>query len=503
MRFVSMYGVFPRGYGKTYDEVLAGILCCMLFPGIEIALTAQTKQNASDLLQSKYQEICKHYPLIKNEVIKTNFSKDEAKIYFVNGATYDILANAQSSKGQRRRRVTIEESALLNNALYEDALAPIVEVGRSTVGSLGIINPEELNQQINFFTTSGFKGSDEHIRNLIMLNNMRNLTGDLVLGSNWMLGCWYGRGSTKEQIFKKKKSMSSVAFAQNYGSRWVGATENSLVDINKFLQCRNLSEPEFEAEEGYEYVLGVDVARSQSTSNNRSSVSVVKIIRNKDNTIKELQLVNIFMISNAYTFDAQAVEVKKIQKAFNAKCVVIDANGLGVGLVDVLVKNNTDVRTGEIFDAWKTKNTDQTSENDYAEDLIYALTPQSAQTRITVNFTDVVDSGKLRMLVKKSDSDFSPTDETSILKQSSHMQTDALVEEVTNLKVRHLNNGSITIEKVLKKIDKDRYACVAYCLWWIMEFDNVRTTNSKSMVDYMKGLAGSHSVSGVKKSYFT
>ena len=23
MRFVSMYGVFPRGWGKTYDEVLA------------------------------------------------------------------------------------------------------------------------------------------------------------------------------------------------------------------------------------------------------------------------------------------------------------------------------------------------------------------------------------------------------------------------------------------------------------------------------------------------
>ena len=23
MRFVSLYGVFPRGYGKTYDEVLA------------------------------------------------------------------------------------------------------------------------------------------------------------------------------------------------------------------------------------------------------------------------------------------------------------------------------------------------------------------------------------------------------------------------------------------------------------------------------------------------
>ena len=265
---------------------MASILACMLFPNMEIALTAQTKQNSTELLKSKFDGICKQYPLIKNEVIQTKFSKDDAEILFANGSKLDTLANSQTSKGQRRRRIQIEESALLDNILFEDALEPIVEIGRSTVGGLGIINPEELNQQINFFTTSGFRGSDEYIRSLNMLRNMRDLKGEIILGSNWMLGCWNGRGSTKEQILKKKKRMSSVAFGQNYDSKWVGASEGALVDVNKLMSCRNLQFPEFQAEKDAEYVLGVDVARSQKTSNNRSSVSVIKVIRNKNNIVK-------------------------------------------------------------------------------------------------------------------------------------------------------------------------------------------------------------------------
>lgn len=119
-----------------------------------MSLTAQTKENAAALLNDKYQEIIKQYPLLKNEMYKPKASKDKFELKFINGSRIDSLANAQSSKGQRRNRIQIEESALLDNVTFEDALKPIVEIGRTTVGKLGIINPMELNQNINFFTTS-------------------------------------------------------------------------------------------------------------------------------------------------------------------------------------------------------------------------------------------------------------------------------------------------------------------------------------------------------------
>ena len=85
----------------------------------------------------------------------------------------------------------------MDNVIFEDALEPVVEVGRTTCGKLAIVNPEEMNQQINFYTTPGFRGSDEFNRNLAMFKDMRDVNGKIVLGSNWMLGCWYGRGSSK------------------------------------------------------------------------------------------------------------------------------------------------------------------------------------------------------------------------------------------------------------------------------------------------------------------
>lgn len=211
VRFFSMYGTFSRGYAKTYNEVLALWVVAILFPGIELAISAQTKENAADLLAAKSNEIMKHFPLLRNELKnEPRFAKGFALLEFKNDSTIDILANSQTSKGQRRRRLKIEESALLNNDLFQDALEPVTEVPRYTIGELGIADPCELNQQIHFFTTSGFRGSDEFRRSCNMYDDMCELKGKIVLGSNWMLPCYYGRGSNKSKILQKKDRKSVV-----------------------------------------------------------------------------------------------------------------------------------------------------------------------------------------------------------------------------------------------------------------------------------------------------
>ena len=331
MRFTSFYGVFPRGYGKTFDEVLASMLVCIFFAEISISLSAQTKENAAELLKDKYNEIIRFYPMLKNEIEKANFAKGDALIVFKSGARLDNLANAQSSKGQRRKRMNMEESALIDNDTFLDALLPIVEVPRVCVGKYSITDPEELNQQINFFTTAGFKGSDEYQRSVDMSQDMINLNGKIILGSSFWLPCWYGRGSTKSQIFQKKRDMTMVSFAQNYESKWVGASNGALVNINKLMNCRSLPSPIIQSKnESDEYYLGVDVARSQNTNNNQSFIAVVKVNRSKDKSrIVSMDLVNLINIPNIMNFTAQACVVKKYKQLYNAKAVVVDGNGLG------------------------------------------------------------------------------------------------------------------------------------------------------------------------------
>lgn len=479
MRFVSTYGVFPRGWGKTFDEVLAMFLVAIRFPNIELALTAQTKENAAELLKDKTVEILKYYPMLENELVGgsfkvgTRFSRNDGEVRFKSGAKIDVLANAQSSKGQRRKRINIEESALLNDALFQDVIKPIPEVARYTIGKLGVVNPEELNQQINFFTTAGFRGSDEYQRSIRMLDGMDELDGSMVLGSSWFLGCWFGRGSTKSQILQKKKEMSPIAFAQNYESKWVGSTDGALVDINKLMKCRSLTTPMINSKKfDEEFYLGVDVARSQKSSNNQSSIAVGRVIRNKEtNRIVSIEIPNIITVSNAMNFTAQANLVKEVKKNFNARAVIVDGNGLGAGLIDELLKEAYSPTTGEYLGCWNTINTDNTPETKDAERCLFDMKAQGWQSKVVADFIDAVESGKLRLLAKKQDNDFTMKDKENVeLNVLPYIQTDFLFEEIANLKLKHTNNGALSVEKVVKKMDKDRWSALAYLIFYITEF---------------------------------
>lgn len=498
---------------NTWGEVISMFIIAVLYPGITMSLTAQTKANAAELLKDKYDEITRQYPLLKNEMLKPRIAKDDFELSFVNGSRIDVLANAQSSKGQRRNRIQIEESALIDNFTFEDALKPIVEIGRTTSGKLGVVDPLELNQQINFFTTSGFRGSDEWARSVQMYKDMVDLKGEIVLGSGWMLGCWMGRGSNKSQILKKKRDTGSVAFARNYEEKWVGAVDNQLVDIKKLLKTRTLTEPILDnIDNKREIILGVDVARSANNANNKTVISVVEEHHTSNGLIRQLDLINMFLVSNQLNFTAQACLVKKVQKQYNAKIVVVDTNGLGSGLRDELLKPNVDVETGDTYNAWDAVNGDIRSEYREAEPLLFALNSQNKDEtkkdgRINsyaiINFIDCVDGQKLRLLEERRDNGINLADIDEVKAFIPFEQTNALVEEISNLKLKHLTNGEVTVEKVLNKIDKDRFSSLMYALWWAMTYDNVLKTDNKDLVMTIAKMnsLGSRRVSSLNKLF--
>ena len=103
MRFVSLYGVFPRGYSKTYTEVLAMELTSIFYPGIELAMTAQTKENAAELIRDKHNEIMKHFPMLINEIKgKPKFSKNDAEVNFKSDSKIDLSKVALHSNVYRK-----------------------------------------------------------------------------------------------------------------------------------------------------------------------------------------------------------------------------------------------------------------------------------------------------------------------------------------------------------------------------------------------------------------
>lgn len=101
--------------GKTFIEVLGLILNCIFYPGINLSMTAQTRESACGLLEDKYTEIMGFYPMLKDCVEHASFTKDKALIIFKNGSRISNLANHQSSKGKRRHRKLFCDYRVIGN----------------------------------------------------------------------------------------------------------------------------------------------------------------------------------------------------------------------------------------------------------------------------------------------------------------------------------------------------------------------------------------------------
>lgn len=487
LRFYQVYGVLPRAYGKTMKEYLGLLIIAILYPNVDLAMSAQTKENAAEILNAKINEIKRFYPILNGEIASYKASKNSLELVLKNSSTITILANAQSTKGQRKHRLNIEEAALLNNELFLDVLEPIPAMPRRTVGKLTIKNPLELNGQIHFLTTAGFKGSDEYERLKQIKKDMVNLKGKFIIGSDWQLACWYGRGPTKEEMLKKKESNTALSFAQNYESIWAGAGDGSLVNISKLIAQRIIDKPVFDNKDDREIYLGIDVARSAKASNNQNAIAVLEVIRNDSGFIQNIDLVNIYAESGQNTFSELALLAKKIFFQVNARGIVYDSNGLGVGLMDEFPKEHRD-ENGRVYPCFLATNIDMKPEN--SENIVrclYDLKPQSANTEVIVNFIDSVDSKQLRLLVKKQFNDYDVNSGEQYEKEIlPYFNTDIFLEEVANLKLKQNGNGKgYSIVKNLSKFDKDRWAAVAYGIWYIRTFHMSKNVQKQDLMDYI------------------
>jgi ribonucleoside-diphosphate reductase alpha chain len=318
-----------------------------------------------------------------------------------------------------------------------------------------------------------------------MVKEMTDLKGTFVFGSDWRIPVHFGR--QKVSTINKARQGNVTRFRQNYLCDWIGASNGALINVSKLMKARTISTIELECpkdkrgnHELNEYVLSVDVARSSSDANNKSAIVVLKIIRNAQGVIRQIHLVNIITPPNGLNYKEQAIVVKKafykyggnldINKS-RVKAIVIDANTIGQGLVETLLEDSTDPETNEELGCFSTINTNDKPAVEDAPPFVYALKSQGINGEIIRTFIDNVESNRLK-LVKSFDDikDNLPSHIDELDAEVVTAQMQFLIDEVSNLKLKETQNKSVTVEQVVKRIDKDRYSALAYGLYYISLF---------------------------------
>lgn len=178
--------------------------------------------------------------------------------------------------------------------------------------------------------------------------------------------------------------------------------EDAFFDGEKFDRCRKLLAPEYEyskrsAANAY-YILGVDVGRKGC----QTVITVVKVTPQVEGpAIKNI--VNIYDLNDDH-FEDQAITIKKLYYKYHARRIVLDANGLGAGLLDYMVKT-TLLDDGTTLPAFGVENDPdgfykKFRTSDCELDAIYAIKANaSINTEAHTAVQSQLTSGKLRFLI--------------------------------------------------------------------------------------------------------
>ena len=507
MRHQYVYAVFPRAYSKSFLSMMTLMIRCVLYPKCKLFVTSGGKEQAAGIMKEKVQEICTLIPAFKREIDwsrgVTLEGKDYAKYVFKNGSYFDNIAARESSRGKRRHGGVIEECVGVDGQILSEVIIPTMNISRMCMD--GSTHPEEqLNKSQIYITTAGFKNTfpyDKLIQLLVW--QIVKPEKSMVMGGTWRIPVLV-KLLDKNFIrdLKMDGTFNETSFDREYESKWSGTVDDAFFNNEIFERNRILNQPEYEhsgrsSKTAY-YILGIDVGRTKCST----EVCVIKVTPQPQGaSIKSL--VNIFSIV-AEDFEIQAIKIKKLFYKYKCRIASIDANGLGIGLIDFMTKSQIDPDTGEelppfgveggtfdeVHDQYKKIKGDNVERD--AMYLIKANAPINTSMHAYVQTQ--LSSGRIKLLIDEREASTklmstkvgqNMTPEQRADHLMPFVQTSILKDQMLNL-VEETDGVNIILKQNNRSIKKDKFSAFEYGLYYAkLDEERKRKRKTSSIANMM------------------
>lgn len=159
MRYRYHYWTSTRATSKSFTAYLASFVRAALLPNSNIMIASDVKGTVIKIAQAKFEEIFRHWPLLKNELTtreddgKTGqkSSGNYYELHLKNGSNITVVSK-DTSRGLRATYAILEECATIAEEDYTEVLLPQMNIKRREVD--GTINLEEPSSPQTFITTA-------------------------------------------------------------------------------------------------------------------------------------------------------------------------------------------------------------------------------------------------------------------------------------------------------------------------------------------------------------
>lgn len=305
------------------------------------------------------------------------------------------------------------------------------------------------------------------------------------------MGCDYRlpmlHGLVEKQFIRELQmspTFDEESFAREYLGIWSGGSDESWFKFDKLQSYRKIKNPELReiCRSGSDqfYLISVDVGRL----NDQTVCCIFRVNINKGKYYATL--VNIVVLgrqAETKTFHQQAIDLKRLIQAYNAREVVIDTNGLGIGLGDEMIRVQFDAN-GDMLPAYGFFNDDNYKkvQPKDAIKILYGIKANGPlNSKIHGNAFSRLSSGMVRFLIKEQEAKNALMAtkvgqkmkiENRVKRLLPHELTTKLFEEMANLRLKRTGATlDIVLEQINSRFPKDKYSSFAYGLWRIKELE--------------------------------
>lgn len=507
-----------RGQGKTYLVALYAAVRCILYPGTKIVVCSNTLKQANEVLLKIQDDFMLNSPILRTEIAKCNIGQNDATISFKNGSWIKTRTSTENSRSARANSLIVDEFRMVDKKILDSVLRKFLTAQRQP---RYLQKPEyahlmERNKEL-YLSSAYFKSSWAYKKAQGYTANFFDDTKKyFICGLPYQVSV-YENLLSKEQILDNMSEPDYNEFVEQMEMEclWFGDDGMNFFkydDINKRrtiktafmpLKFYTNSNPVPKLADAEERILTVDVALMASSKrirNDASAITINSAIKVDDSTYK-----SNFVYMETFeglTTDELGIIVMRYFNHYKCTQLVLDTNGVGLGVYDFICKDQYDPETGETYKAMTACNNQEMAERCKVKDAIKVVwcikADANFNSNVCVALRTGLQNGKVSMLISEQEADevlrknYKPYAKMSVGEQTElkmpYVQTTMAEFELIKLD-SEVKDGRIKVKEVAG-MRKDRYSSMAYSHWCANQLELGLKPNSSSTAELLNKLRG-------------
>lgn len=333
--------VLCRGLGKSFLGILCIVAYCLLYQNTKAGIVAPAFRQGKNVIEEKYKgELCQMSPFIQQEEEDYVCSTQKAKIKFYNGSwieAYPLGTDGSRIRGARLHVVLIDETAYVPKYIIDNVVKPMMIVKRGY--QVGVTQEDYEGNKILMTSTASYRFNHLYALFVDYFNRMIEPGNTQYFAMTLPYTIGIRAGLFDEEIVKQQReAMNEMEFEMEYLGRFPRLLERAWINYEDLIKCSDLNHLEMQGINDFEYVMSIDVARTEGQDN--TVIDVFKLHWFADHV--ECDLVYTRAL-NGEKFEEQAKIVRDILKKYPQVIQIFqDTMTIGAGLSDELSKDYYD-----------------------------------------------------------------------------------------------------------------------------------------------------------------